>query len=1500
MAAAAAPSLLASSVETTNGAKLNRLLIDGGTTVLRSVFDGFHPPRNLAADLHVNYPILNTLLKKKVLRTAQWDQLFPPSGVTPDSKAFDITLLFILLTNICGLSPPALGWHIIPPPSDNSLEANLARVKFFRNELYGHVSTTGVDTPTFNALWQKISAVLVALGLNQAEIDRLKAEHCGEEDYLDVLLEWANSEENINSKLNEIHQYQATTQQALEEVCKTQLDIHEKLEDSMSKLDKMHDTQTNIQETAEIVRQTQLADHETLQESKSKVDEVLHVQLKTQSKLQEFHQDVMKTQEENFEALKEVKQAVSSLKEGGDTNRVEEQVLQNLAKSEFKGDIEYHVGRYQEGTREWVFSEVENWLDNRNSQNRVMVISANAGMGKSVISAVICKRMQVAGRLVGSHFCQHNNARYRNPQMMLQSLACHLCHALPEYKEALVKQLSRNMGKDLNHMGAEELFALLFKEPLSTVADPGRNMLMVIDALDESDFQERNELLDVIANQFCRLPCWIRFLCTTRPERNIAEALKYLKPFLLEPNDDKNMEDIKWFLEKRMQQVNKAEKKSVIVEKLAKKSEGLMLYAYFLVSFLEEDLSVLTQGDLDGSLPLAISSVYFSYFKRLENELRELGVKEENFLKLLCIVTASREPLPIGFLSKLLVPDASSVLGKRKVLKAISSVSSLLPIRDGCLHVIHKSIKDWLTDTSCYGEHDFIMDEKEGHCVLASLCADELDHLKQKGVHDTEFSCTEKYALRHGVRHMLQLDKDTSSCNLEKCVGAYVIDLELLYAKLCVNNSIAAEDVLWLLRPEYSHLLSEKSKGMLNTLIHLLRKYYSTFAGHPSVFFQTVLNEGGSVLSPMASDLLQKTYPEIPYMEFTGMHSQIQQGAVQARFQCSSPVACFDVSPQSDYLVCECENGTIQLWSLLTGKLVWERPVIINKTFYFGAFRQVPSSPVLSYYRSVVFHPTMEVVLPGVLNRAYGMDGDLTPLFPESKCSFTVCSVSGDKTSILTDCPDDARCIILWNMTNGSEISRTTRCKDVLSFAWSQDGSLLAISHSTGLICLVDVGTGFRTLAEITTSKICGMIKFAPDHRFLFCKHTPPIPFGKRCQSHFLFCLNVNNDNDHTFSLDVFYDRVSYVPWKSESHSKSGFLLGDPILCVFDGFTQKEEGVAYVLTEQSVLISYRNDKENIEILNVNELLSGQKLHRSPTSLASITSVNKVAFSLNGESVYVVSDDVVETVISVLDIPSGKLKAEKTSRAIACLVPVRKGILLLMANYTLELWNPQLSVCVFTWPDIPKVFFVTPVSDNLVACEHSRKRLTFLDTTSGEIVLKMNISPCERFLACNRKYQVMTIKNCFSLRLLDRQVVLWFKDFHCNGIFRSQGFFSPSEQFFILFLGRSKGAHVLEAVSGRTLHILCKDEWLYSGICQFVSDEECAFSSKGSTRHHIIRLFNVESGDQLTVIEMESRVICLDTNPCKQLIAIGLEQSEYNFKLIQVKLPGSKEIRKSPR
>ena len=1491
--AAAAPSSLASSVEKTNGAKLRRLLIDGGATILRNVFDSYHPPANLAADLNANYLTLHNLLKKNVLHTAQWDQLFPPGGAAPDSRTFDFTLLFLLLTNICGLSPPPSGWHIKPSPSDPSTEANLARITFFCNDLYDYVSsTTSVDSHNFTCLWQEISAGLVDLGLNQEEIDRLKTEHCGEEDYLNVLPGWADSEGDSKSKLRGIHQYQ-TESQDLAKVHQIQLEDGKTQENAKTKLAEVHQIQTKTQQDVEKV----------LQDNKSKLDEVYQSQIKKEQIVEHF---------KAVEAgLREIKLSVGSLKLQEERNRESEtdKVLRNLAKSEFKGDIEYYVERFQEGTREWVFNKVQNWLDDRNSPNRVMVISANAGMGKSVISAVVCKRMQEAGRLLGSHFCQHNNTSYRNPQLMLQSLACHLAHALPEYKQALVNKLSRNLGKDLNTMDVWELFALLFKEPLSIVANPERNMVMVIDGLDESEFQERNELLDVIANHFCKLPPWIRFLCTTRPERNITEALKLLKPFKLEPNEEENVKDIKLFFETKMQYLMKPENKGSIVEKLAEKSDGLMLYAHFLVSFIkekiEENVSVLDQGDLDGSLPLAISSVYHSYFKRLEHELiKELGVKEENFLNLLCAVTASREPLPIDFVSKVLVPNANSPVARRKVLKAIGSVSSLLPIRDGCLHVIHKSVKDWLTDTSCYGEHDFIMEEKEGHRILASLCSDELHNLKQRHVRCKQFSPTEKYALQHGVRHMLELDANETlvgECSLEECVQGYVIDLELLYAKLCMGDSLAAEDILWLEREDIFQELCDNTQGLLKTLKLLLRNHFYTFKKFPHLFFPTVLNEGGTELSCVASKLLESKCLEIPYMEF--VHKEWKEKGVLANFQCSSQVACLDVSPGLELMVCECADGKIQLWEIFTGKLVWTRFVMVEKSYSFRAFRRPLSSSALSFYRSVVFHPTANVVLPGVLSHAYTFNGDLKPLFPESNCKFTVCSISGDKTLMLTDCPDNSKCIIMWSLKNGSEISRIARNEDILSFAWSRDGNLLAISHSTGSISIVDALDGFRILAETVIPKVCGMIKFSPDCRHLFCLSRIVVDELMIYQG--LFRLNTNMAE---FCGD-FELCKPYMPWKFELPSKAGFLLGDPIL--YQGMA-----FAFVLHEHTVLKG-NPSVGSIDILDINAILEG---YFCPSYL--IEFFSDIVFSLSGETVYAVGRSYQESpVVSAWDVASMKLIAMRYVETKNCifdascmklmtktdfiLAAVREGVLLKTEYGTLNFWNFDLSECIQSWTCISAITKMIPISEERVACE-AESKVFILDISSREIVSTISTS-LGSLLACNSKYQLLAYKFP-SLHLSDDKTTLWKKAIPVPVAPEHPpfGMFSPSEQFVVISLDGQQ-AHVLDALSGKPLHMLRQVNSIYD--CKFVTDEEFVVYCKTASGVHCLQLLNIKSGDLLSRVNLNNKEHFLAACPLKRLLAACPSEhlvfkyepsNAWAFNLIQVHLPQDRDRRKRKR
>ena len=1457
--AAAAPAPLASSVEKTNGAKLSRLLIDGGSTVLRKIFDGYHPPANLLADLNANYHTLNNLLRRRILHKPQWDLLFPPGGATPDSNTFDITLLFLLLTNICGLSPPPSGWHSKPPPVDTSIKANLARIKFFRNELYGHVKSTGIDIPTFSALWLEISAVLVALGLPQAEIDRLKAEHCGEEDFIDVLFEWANSEEDIKSQLKDIHQSQIKVQQAV---------------------DAVHLRQTNTERGVAKLLDRQEEFHHTLQETKSRVEE--------------SHEKLLRAQGEHFEAMR---QDLKETAEDSETQREkyrENEILKKLAKIETLKNVRYHAGRYVEGTRLSVFAKVESWLNDRSSPNRVMVISGNAGMGKSVISAVMCQKMQEAGRLAGCHFCQHDKARQRNPKVMLQSLASQLCDSLPDFKKALAKKLSRNLGVEINNMEVKDLFDVLFEEPLTSLNDPGLTYLMVIDGLDESEFQGRNELLDVIANYFQNLPPWIRFLVTTRPERNIAETLKNLHPLQLNPEAGENVKDIYLCFEKQVSHLLGSDHREKILQALVRKSEGVMLYAHYLVDFIQKEVQVLTPELLNSILPSGISSVYQSYFKRLETEFcKELNVTEDHFWNFLSAVAAAREPLPLGFVSKLLLPGKSTSLVQRKVNVAIACVSALLPVHDECIHFFHKSVKDWLIEKSNYGQHHFSVDEKEGHEVLSKLCIDELDEVKRKGVDGAQFHDTAKYALRHGVQHMLQ-PENARVCSLDEVVTKFVLDLELVYAKLCVNVTLASEDVVCV----QNQVGIEKCHGALNTLLFSLRKHIAALEKQPHAILQILLNEGGPELSSQALNLLETKYSEMAYMEY--LHKKDLQGRVQAKFECSATVVCFDVSPRLDYMVCECDDNTIQLWSLHTGKQLWKRDVQVTKDYrFFGcgdALYRAPKNffnfhdPPLSFYRSVVFHPTEDLVLPGILSHAYTFDGDLRPLFLSSKCCFSVCSISADKTKMLTKCPNDAKSVIMWSLTDGSEINRFTWSAEIVSFAWSHDGRLLAISDLSRSIGLLDVMDDYRTLAAITISEVCGIIKFSPECRCLYGL----VVNSKRWT---LFPFHVNMDNDGTFTLAVLPHQMSYHPWEFESCSETGFLLGDPFWLPFEDYLSLQSpGLAFILNKQSVL-RVTPGSEIIEMLQLDKLMNDSA--RVPT-----TSVTKVVLSLNGDTLFVITITFgSQASLMAWDISSGMFKPGKRVFEDTGgfhdynLVAVREGVLLQTSHDTLELWNFELSECIRSWTVLGYITKVIPISEERVACD-GKWNVIIVDTTREGILSTVPIHGC--FIACNSKCHVITA-DVTELQMQCGEVVFWriFNPFS-NDFLPRVATFSPTEQYCVLGESYSKGFYVLDVVLGNILRIQPHSHEPSVSIAfdyKFVSDE-CVVCITDEIARHILELFNVKSGDLLSEIALERSVYSLAACPRERLI--GFTDSKGNFKVLRVKLPGDKHSSKSTR
>ena len=210
---ATAPSSFASTKGTTNYARLCRLLVDVGSQVLRSTFDKIHPPATLHTVLgstSVHYATLQSLYKgrKKVLNPTQWGKLYPTHAPV-SSAAFDITLLTVLLRNICGLGPPANGWDRLPLATNISIADDIARVKYYRNTVYGHASQASVDDSSFSAYWQEVREALVRLGGAhfRAEIDNLEHDCMDpdiEEHYRELVKQWKKDDDSIKDKLEEM------------------------------------------------------------------------------------------------------------------------------------------------------------------------------------------------------------------------------------------------------------------------------------------------------------------------------------------------------------------------------------------------------------------------------------------------------------------------------------------------------------------------------------------------------------------------------------------------------------------------------------------------------------------------------------------------------------------------------------------------------------------------------------------------------------------------------------------------------------------------------------------------------------------------------------------------------------------------------------------------------------------------------------------------------------------------------------------------------------------------------------------------------------------------------------------------------------------------------------------------------------------------------------------------------------------------------------------------
>ena len=925
-----------------NGTRLCRLLVDEGTQALREKFNSVFPPSNLAAALNTHKGKLQAL-KHKVINATQWDFLYPASGL-PDSQNFDVSLLTILLRNICGLRSPATGWDHLPPSSDRSDAANIARIKYYRNKVYAHITKTEISDKDFENLWQKISQALIDLGIPNSVLEELKGAPLSPEEavYIQLLEDWFKRE-----------------------------------------------------------------------------DELIKISLESNVVLKQIQQTIQQKSRES--------EKVSQVKK--------------LCKCDFSGTIKDLNDKFLTGTRQWLFNKLEIWFDDENSDSTIMILTAGPGVGKSVFAAEVCRRYKALGKLAAVHFCKYNKSDYRNPRMIIQSLASIMCDNVTGFRANLDDKLQRNHSQET----LSDAFRVLLNDPLHALEER-KPMLLVIDALDESETGGKSELLQLISEEFPNLPNWMKILITSRPELQVQEELNHLNPVCITPDNTNNKEDLFRYLQHFLSSIWSGDG---MVELLALECEGSFLYAYHTQKELN---NAQIPENIFELVPKGISGFYKKQFERLRKQLNDLGHSNVMLKSFLEVLVAAKGCLPLCLLPECLgLPNDSEY----EVRNAINEVmSSIFPVYDDCLTVYHKSLIDWLTSTG-YKEHAFTVDLKSGHKSLWRICEKVFNQIVSLStLSDLKTDSLTRYALNHGISHMVQSGNEFSY--------HWSVDVKIIQARIMINPYC-----VYGLRDEYLEIIKNSLSRLNSELLQELKWHIRLFEDNmtplenSAFYLESVVNNINC--SYEKRSLARTLLKQGQYFWFEDLEAKELTNHFYRSVSLRTDVTCMSVSPDEQLVAVGYKDGWISIFRLPD----FQEVHIFNT---MPESKAHPPMPLGNFYDVDWFTSSREG------DRYSNFGGDYGALW---SCSFSLLG-----TRLIT-C-DGSDKIKLWDINGGNLVERLQAGGPVDCCSFSECGLFIVASKErAGGQCVnsTDVFTLWSTLTmqRVDRRRIRSTVRFLSD-----------------------------------------------------------------------------------------------------------------------------------------------------------------------------------------------------------------------------------------------------------------------------------------------------------------------------------------------------------------------------------------------------------------------------------
>ncbi|KAF8316498.1 uncharacterized protein EI90DRAFT_3134318 [Cantharellus anzutake] len=504
------------------------------------------------------------------------------------------------------------------------------------------------------------------------------------------------------------------------------------------------------------------------------------------------------------------------------------------------------------GTRVDLTEHIMAWCcSTGDSQNRLMLMTAVAGAGKTSIAHTIAENCKREATLLLAFFFKAGEQS--RPDCLFSGIAQALANRDPDHRNFIVSALRKDptLSTAPFTMQFKELVAspLLHKPPPSYPP-----MVVIIDALDECDKEAFEPLANILREEVPRLPSSIKFFVTSRQFDLVNRFLSAHCPIdrlTINLSDETNVQDCATYIRSQLQMLknfhpdvrHKLQDEGKIVQKILERAGGLFVWISTIFSYMKmanKDPMKILETLLDtGTKRPAISAegmmdrLYTSILKKCDWEDEDFA---HDYPLVMGAIFVAQQPLSVSAWDTILSPFLKS-----SIQYTLAELAPLLSGVEDCrvpIRILHQSFRDFIVDRidpqsislRC-GPVDTTMENAKVALRCAEILNQDLCSVENLGliknlseqdelprIPPANLSEHFHYACRHLSYHLSEVQEPPQALQGSICV--FFSQHATRWVEVCVR--MEGYISISVLLEWHKWVVDQRSKGAINALANVL------------------------------------------------------------------------------------------------------------------------------------------------------------------------------------------------------------------------------------------------------------------------------------------------------------------------------------------------------------------------------------------------------------------------------------------------------------------------------------------------------------------------------------------------------------------------------------------------------------------------------------------------------------------------------------------------------